>query len=1109
MGARMGGRMIRNALLASAAMGCAILAATPSLAQERRTFDIPAESASDAIRALARQSGLQVLAPAEDVRGVRTNAVQGAFDPMDAVHRLVDGTGLEVVQTGPNTVTIRRPNGAAPQAAVRASSEGDTTAVEEVTVTGSRIKRAGFDTLEAAFQTDSKTIQQRSYTNVIQALDETPGFAASGVNPVGTNQTTFGSGQSFADFFGLGSNRTLTLVNGRRFVTSNTPAGGNASNPGGAGMQVDLNVIPVGLVDHIETVAIGGAPVYGSDAIAGTVNIILKDHFNGLEATAQYGVTDHGDGESQTYRVLAGGDFAEGRGNAVISAEYAKQDGMLLSARSGAYHAFADPTGGPPALFVAKDLVIGGMTEGGLPFQVIAPGYPFPDPNGDYIRDGNGTPLQFGPKGTLIPFHPGVSVLGLPFPAEEDGGDGTRFADHLGLLAPTSRVLLNGIAHYDVRPNVRAFIETSYAHSQGEEISDLAAFVSPVVGGNTMSFSIDNPFLDPTTRATLVANGVTNSFQMARNFSDLLETDGYLERTTVDLYRVVAGFQGDFQLGGQKWSWDASYNYGRSEGLTNFNYINDNRLALAMDAVRDANGNIVCRSGGNCVPIDLFGVNRFSKEAADYVLDPVQAQSINTEKVITADLAGDLPFGISPQHIAVNIGAEYREEHGAFNPDAAAMAGTSLFGLSLAGPYDGIAGGFNTKEIYGETVVPIVVPEQNMSFVRSLSFEGAVRYVDNSINGGATTWKAGGRFSPNLGDWSEGLVLRGVYTHAIRAPAVSELFSGASSTRGSVADPCDASRYQTGNNPTVRAANCATALAALGYTTPADFHSTTTALSPLGTVSGNPNLDNETANSWSVGFVYQPRILPRFRLSADWSDIKLEGGIQSLSINQMLTACYDSPNYPNDPACQASVFQRLNAGQVGAGSPNPTRVAGDIANGYNTGFINTASLEFAGLIVASEYGFDLSSLNSGWADAGSLRFGAKVFYTDKYDTVAFPGQPVIHSKGNVGTPEFSGQFSADWTWKNLDVYLQGLWTSSTKIDNTLDNATLSDHFNNVGSYWKFNGSVGYQVTPEVRAQVTVNNIFDKKLSDAQLFSGSYGTYDLIGRRYVFSLTATF
>src|ERR1044072_7639301 len=254
------------------------------------------------------------------------------------------------------------------------------------------------------------------------------------------------------------------------------------------------------------------------------------------------------------------------------------------------------------------------------------------------------------------------------------------------------------MGHYDLRPNVRGF---------------LAASTPPLFGGNTITFSIDNPYLDPADRATLLANGATSTFQLARNFNDVLEYQGYLERNTVDLYRIVGGFQGDFQAWGEKLNWDLSYDYGRSQTNTNFNYINEDRLLLAMDAVRDAGGNIVCRSGGACVPINLFGENNFSKEAAQYVLDPVQAVNLNTEKVITAKLAG-----------------------------------SSLFGLSLAGSYGGISGGFNTKEVYGETVVPLVVDEQNWPVIKNLSFEGAVRYVDNSINGGDTTWSAGGRVSP-------------------------------------------------------------------------------------------------------------------------------------------------------------------------------------------------------------------------------------------------------------------------------------------------------------------------------------------------------------------------
>jgi iron complex outermembrane receptor protein len=1107
MGADIRGRFIRNALLASAAMGCALLAATPSLAQAR-TFDIPADSASDAIRALARQSGLQVLAPVEDVRGIRTPALRGQYEPLDAVHRLIDGTGLQVVQTGPNTITIRR--GAAPaqaggQAAADASREGDSTAVEEVIVTGSRIKRAGFDTLQAAFSTGAKEIQERGYTNIIQALDETPGFAASGMNPVGTNQTTFGSGQAFADFFGLGSNRTLTLVNGRRFVTSNTPAGGNAGNPGGAGLQVDLNVIPVGLVERVETVAIGGAPVYGSDAIAGTVNIILKDDFQGLEASAQYGITGEGDAESQSYRLMVGGNFAEGRGNAVIGAEFAKQDGIQLSSRTGAHLALPN-LGAGPALDVADDIVFGGMSEGGLPFLYASPGYPLGGGASDWISDPSGQPLQFGKNGDLVPYNVGRDVYGAGVPIYNNGGDGVRLADHNGLLAPSERTLINGTAHYDITPRIRAFVEAAYAHSQGDEPSDLAAFAQPLLGGNQVTYHLDNAFLSAATRNTLAANGVTDRFYVARNFSDLLETDGYLERTTVDLYRVVVGLQGDFDAWGKKLNWDVSYNYGRSRALTEMNYINSDRLVLALDAVDDGSGNIVCRSGGSCVPINLFGENNFSKAAANYVLDRGTAVSLNTQQVVTANLSGDLPFGISSQPIAFNIGAEHREERGGFSPDATLQAGSSLLGLDLASGYLPVPfSGYNTNEIYAETVIPLVSPDQNFAFIKSLSLEGAVRFVDNSRSGSATTWSAGGRFAPSLPSWGDGLLFRGVFMHAIRSPAIAELNSPASPTRGSIADPCDAVRYQSGNNPSARAANCAAELAALGYGSPADFHSTTTGLSPIGTVSGNPNLENEESDSWSLGFVYQPSLAPKFRFSMDWTNIKLEGGIQSLDIGDMLTACYDSSS--SNPACNS--FRRLTAAEVGPGTANPTRVAGDIANGYNTGYINTASLEFAGLIVAAEYSFDIEDLNAAWQNAGALRLSAKMFYTDKYDVIAFAGQEVTHSVGTAGRPEYSAAINVSYNRDKLDLNWNSLWTSSTKNDLFADADLLSPHWNNVDAYWKFNASIGYQVTPHLRAQVTVNNVFNTELSDAQLYSRAYTTYDLIGRTFLFNLQATF
>jgi iron complex outermembrane recepter protein len=1062
----------------------ACLLAVSVSAQEKYTFDIPAQEASTAIQVWAHQSGLQVFAADEHLRGVRTNAVHGEYSALDAVRRLIEGTGLEVVSTGEKTVTIRRPKGTDSRQTTAAPDPATASLdVEEVVVTGSRIARTGFDTLQAALVTDAQQIRQRAYTNVAEALNDTPGFSPSGTSPIGPGQDDFGAGQSFVDLFGLGSQRTLTLVNGRRFVSSNTVNGSRGNAP--AGQQVDLNVIPIGLVERVETIAIGGAPVYGSDAIAGTVNVILKENFQGFQLDAQYGDTEKTDASGYSVRGLMGGNFADDRGNAVIGVEFNKQNGTLLNGRSGYYFDLPNPTA-PPLTLVNTDVVYSAMSEGGLPYNPAT---------FDYIRDANGTPLQFGPNGTFIPFLAGADSDGSPLDAISIGGDGVRFADHISLLSPTQRTLINGIAHYDVAPWARAFMELSYARTEGSELSEVAAFAAPFVSGTFVPFNVDNPFLPTETRNTLVANGVTD-FIVGRNFSDLLDRGDGLFTTSIDLHRVVTGLKGDFDFFSHKMAWDISYNYGRSRSLTTTHYINNDRLLLAMDAVRDSSGNIVCASGGACVPINLFGEGAFTDEAAEYVLDPGEATSTNTQRVVSANLSSTLPFGIGgADSVSFNIGTEFRRESGRFAPDALLRTGTSLLGLSLVSPYVATEGSFRTHEYYGELVAPVVSSAQNLRGIKAFNLEGAVRFVDNSIAGSDTTWSAGARFAPRLSGWADGLLFRGVYTRSIRAPAITELFSGSVPTRGAIDDVCDATNYNQGDSPDVRAANCAAELAAFGYASPADFNSTTSGLSPIGTSSGNPDLENEIADSWSVGLVYQPAEFPRFRAAFDWSNIEVDGAIESLDIESLIAACYDNPNFPNVEGCQN--FRRLGSGEVGPATPNPARVVGDIANGYNSGYINTGSIKFAGLIVSSEY-----ALNA-------LRFSGKVFFRNKYDFVAIEGQLPRDNIGRSGVPKYSGQFNIGYQRQGFDALLQALWTSHTKFDPLADENNVPGRFNNIPEYWKFNSTLGYEIKDRARLQLVVNNLFDKKPSEGALLSHNFGNYDVLGRSYVVSLRSSF
>jgi iron complex outermembrane recepter protein len=1072
-----------------------LFAVSAALAQEKRTFDIPAQDAAAAVQSWAVQSGLQVFAADELLRGVHSNAIHGEYDALQALQMLVEGAGLEVVSTGEKTVTIRRPRAQRPPV-----SGTPTPDLEEVLVTGSRIKRPGFDTLQAAIVNDADQIRTRGYTNIAQALNDTPGFSASGTDPVNRNQDPLTAGQSFVDLFGLGAQRTLTLVNGRRFVSSNTVSSGRGSSS--PGDQVDLNVIPIGLVDRVETVAIGGAPVYGSDAIAGTVNIILKKDFQGVQTDLQYGNSDKGDTQGYTARVLAGTNFFDGRGNVAVSVEYNKQDGIVLGDRAGLPQAVPN-TNPPPGLLVIPNFVYSAMSEGGIPYNLATLG----PTNGYITSDGTpgGTPLQFGRGGTLIPFHPNPDQSGSGFDAFANGGDGVRAADHTSLLSPTERTVAMGLAHFDVNSAVSVFTEVSYAHTEGRKLTDLSAFASPVLTGTFIPLDTNNPFISTAARNTLALNGVSGPFIAARNFSDLLDS-GSLAAATYDTYRGVLGLEGEFETFGEKMSWDISYNAGESRSTSTVRYINDARFQNAIDAVRDPSGNIVCASGGNCVPLDIFGAGAFSSAAAAYVLDNGVALSENTQRVATADLGGHLPVGIGhAEHVAFNVGVEYRKEHGAFEPNGVLQAGASLLGLPLDSPYIATSGGFSTREIYSEIVAPFVSPGQELPGIKAFEIEAAARYVDNSIAGGDTTWSAGARFAPRLSGYADGLLLRGVYTRAIRAPAITELFAGVSPQRSSISDPCDAALYNQGSNPAVRAANCTQALAALGYASPADFHSTVSGgLSPLGSISGNPQLRNEEARSWSVGVVYQPVMLPRLRLAVDWSDIHLTGGIESLGIQQLLADCYDSPQYPNATGC--ANFQRLTSAELAA---NPTRVAGDIANGYTSGYINTSSLRFTGAILASELGFDVQDLVPSWRNAGSFRVGTKLFYRDKYELEADVSAPVVNQVGSAGFPRYTGQFNFNYSYRRFDALLQALWTSAVKVDPTLGSDVLPDIYNDIAGYWKFNGTLGVQIGDKFHAQLAVSNLFDKKVTVAELLTAQYGTYDVIGRSYALLLSAKF
>lgn len=1097
----------RAALMAGIA--ATLFCSAPAAAQQRR-FDMPAGDAAQSVQTLATQAGVQVIAPNADLAGVRTQAVRGDYTPIEALRQMLAGTGLEVAAGSGGTLVITR-------ASTQGDDESPARAEEQqnVVVTGSRIIREGVDTIRAATVTDEEEFERRAYTNVIQALADTPGFAAPANSEMQSTQATLGVAQSFSNFFGLGSQRTLTLVNGRRFVSSNSVSGiGTAASPGS---QVDLNLLPVGLIDRTETVAIGGAPVYGSDAIAGTVNVILKDDYEGLEITGQASISERGDAPSQAIRGLWGANFMDGRGNIVLGAEYVRREAIIFSDRFPALSLLSsgntNRTDGIPAL-VPIEQVFALMTEGGLPFTSGAT----PSDASLITADGadasaTNPPLQFAGDGRLIPFIRGARYFGDSGGLLRNGGEGVNPGDHLNLVAPNERYLLNALGNFDVTPNLNLFFEASYAHTEAVELSELFQFAAPGIGGPTLTFSIDNPYLLPETRATIVRNlpaGAT-TFRLNRNLNDIADSQPTV--TELDVWRIVVGARGDFDIWGSDLNWDIAYNYGHSRNRSTLNQINLTRFNAAIDVI-SVNGQPQCRSGGNCIPLNLFGAGAFDPEAAAAVIDQGIGISRNALEEITANLGGRLPFGIV-EPISFSIGYAHRTETGSFTGNDIINNGLFLLAATPTTPPpwpsafpDAPKRGFNTDEVYGETVIPLIDDELGWPVIRRLEFEGAIRYVHHSTAGGDLTWSAGGRLEPRIGRLTDGLTIRGVFTRSIRSPNIIELFLNPTPVLRNALDVCAPARIDAGPNPTVRRANCTTALAEFGLT-PATFDPTTSTRSPEGQLLGNADLDNEKANSWSVGFVWQPPAIPRLRVNLDYSEIHLTGAITRFTLITAQSACYDSPDFLAEPACAA--FDRLDATELAAqeAATGVDRNLGDIANGYRETYFNTQRLDFSGFIGEVDYRIPVTNFLRSSGDEGSIRLNLRAFHITRFSSQTSTVSPVLESAGALGTPKWRVNGRIGFAFDPIDFDVNVIWTQGTVLDLVATTEDVAAEILNVPSYTLVNTSLGFRLQENFFFQVSVRNLFDRDVPFPGVVQRAFGVFDPIGRTFTATASVRF
>lgn len=761
--------------------------------------------------------------------------------------------------------------------------EAEEEAARDIIVTASRTAQNGLQAPTPTQVIGAEVLKTQAVTTVMEVLNQNPAFKAT--RSPGANATNTSSpAQATADLRGLGGQRTLVLVNQSRVVPF-----APASNLG-VPTTTDLNLFPTLMIDRVDVVTGGASALYGSDAVSGVVNIIMKKKYKGIEVTGQAGISQLGDYSTTRLGFIGGTSFDEDRGNIVLSADYSNNDGvgdiytrdwgrqewMIVS--NSQRTTPNTPGFGQPAFILAPN-VHNNLGAGSLIISSI-PGL---------------TNMTFNPDGSIRPFNKG-SIFGG---STMIGGEGGSIVTGTALVPDVRRFTAYGSLYYDFSESLTAYIEGGYSRSVG--------FLDGVpLRLSTATIRRDNAFIPAGVLALLPP--ATTSFNISRIGNDI--GINHYEITNETPHGVV-GLEG--KLGGS-WKWDAHASYGVNNyaSATMQNPITAN-LNFAIDAVRDpASGKIVCRAvlqgnpaAAGCQPLNLFGEGNTTAAAREYIWGEGLAKVKYDQLSLAANIIGE-PFSTWAGPVSVAFGGEYRRETEKLTTDSVG-ASNGFLTAGNAVPYDG---SFEVKEGYIEATVPLA---RDTPFLQSLDINGAFRYADYSTVGGQTAWKVGGVWEP-----VDGLNFRVARSRDIRAPAINELASPGSNVTNNVTLVVDGV--------------------------------TKNAVIPQNTSLGNPDVGPEFADTFTAGLAYRGRgALRGLGFSLDYYHIKIKDAITNLSTANIAGLCSSGEAYfcdlftygpdtstaaPND-----RIHTGLIAGSLNVGAFDQEGIDATLNYSTNAGFL--------------------------------------------------------------------------------------------------------------------------------------------------------------------------
>jgi iron complex outermembrane receptor protein len=1059
----------------------ALLASTPCIstpaAAATYQLSIQSQPVDDALNEFARQSGLQVVLQSQEVQGLTASGIQGTYTAQAALERMLANTGLAFEYLDATTVAVRPArlmysyagktasgwdsNDGAPlrlaqvdntstQSAVGAGDGQEGTAPEsaddtlsqipqEVVVTGSRIVRKDIEAVSPVSVVSGEGIAERGYIRFEEMLMHVPQLQ--------TYQSE--TGRAFIDLRGLGPVRSLVLVNGRRL------------QPGGYGdfasaNAADPSLIPPGLIKSVEILTGGASSVYGADAVAGVVNFIMDKEYEGFEIAVGGSAFQHDnrndfvgdqvaargepyasgnsfDGPQYSIDITTGGRFNDGQGH--MSAYLGFDESKLLRMQARDYTACAlDGSGACSGSFTAGQ-----------------PNFYFP---------GLGLDATMQPDGSITAWD----------------GNLSNWGPLLSMRHPAQRTRAGAFINYEINEHAKPYFEFNYMRAKTRNYYDESGTF-----GLPVDISCSSPLLSADQQETICGPGgldlgPDDTFNVGI-YKRNVEGDARFWAKEYNSWRGVIGLQGDVT---GNWRYDVSLLYGNTRSTERgANAFSRPRTINALTLTTDDDGNIVCVSGGDCVPYMLFTPGGITQEALDYITTQHFINGDTSVYVANAYIAGDLPFTLptAVNRPAVVFGAEYRKETAETLFDDTEVHG-DILGRTQA---SNVSGNYDVKELFAEAAVPLI---EDRRFIQDLSAELGLRTSDYNIAGSHDTWKIGLNYRP-----LDRLKLRGGFNRAVRAPNVIELFLPQSASLWNGSDPC------AGANPVFTQEQCArTGVAASRYGL--------VSADPVGQfnniVGGNLDLQPESADTKTIGFVFSP--MSTMNVTVDYWDIKIDDVIGLVDPQTALTQCALS----GEPSLCALIHRApdgnlwldLQSGQGGC---------------IQATNANLGMWHFRGVDVGIDYRMPLGS--------GMMKFDLNGSRALKkfYENV----------KGVAGSQySCEGLYSGDcdfpnpkWRHSFEATYLApGQWTASlawryfSAVDNPDVDTGIDDGIG-AQSYFDLFGTMRFG--EKVSVVAGVNNILDKEPPLVSLnlstnyFNTVDGYYDMLGRYLHAAVTVKF